>query len=1623
MKKKLLSWLLIPAMMIAMLPAVTLPVSAGLIPIYVNGTNIAEVADHTVDCGAGTAVLDMATRTLTLTDATIDTPYTRDGGIYGIYADTNLIINIVEGSAYSSIAMPDNAGGSTYGVCVKGNLTINASPNATFDILAGDGAAGANSYGIYTSGTLTINNGGVKASANSQNATETESYGIYSVGNITASNADIWAFAKGATDESTGINSEGNITITNDDASNNIYVEGNSYSAATPAESYGIYAAGALTVDGAKNPPSPDWVVGNCNPGATTYCAIYAGAASGAITLIDMVINNTTESAYPSTSGVISNDGHFIAKPDGTTMPAYADLWGSIGSNLQSSEQSTAPSFTDTTATKAAAYQQSVDYTLASALPAGTLKVYDAASGGTALTDVTASASDTALTLSSTGTDLAEGSYWITFTETGKGESTRVQLTVDPSADVVSVSDEADLAAIATDVNSGADDYSGKTIKLTTDITLTANPWTPIGTSAEPFCGSFDGNNHTISGLVISTSSNDQGLFGYTLNADIKNIMIDSPTSTGTSSGYPAGILAGQFKANTETHDIENVHVTGTGTLTGISGVLGYVDVSTAETSVTIDNCSSAVNLSGSGWIGGLAGDIGTGTGTTLLITDCHTTGEVTSTNNFTGGLIGQTVSSGILTINGCYTTGDITGTTHVGGIVGNFRNLGDASSIENCYALGDITGSGGFVGGIVGYANYVNAASEERIVNVFATGTVTASYNGGGIVGYANGDVSGSCFIDHAAALNEAIVNSNPGTDDEFFHRIAAEVSTGTTLSDCYAYKNMTIIDSNQYTDDATPTTSAVTTGIDGLGISKSSVNQAANWLTYLDVASGHTGYGKWTNGTHKLPHLAGISADDDFAMPDHLAYKALSSSSSATRSYTAGNTTGILIDSQIEVYGPEFNGAKVIIDGYDAAADTVTWDLDGTGITVEQSGGQDIAVNGTTGAITFTGQDTAANYQQVLRSVHLVTTADTGSRTISFSLGESAAFAGHYYEFVGFTAGTQKTWEQSKDAASRMEFDGQSGYLATIQSSEENDFIASKLGANGWIGAKGTMNGSVKEWMWVTDPDPSISSTVFFTQDKDHTSFGYHSSAVTGTTAEGAYTNFNGGEPNGRMITPDDDNATNTEWCGEIYSGGASAGRWNDLNNTSYASDADLSNDASLAAKGYVVEFSVVPDEFVVTKTVNIAAQSSGGGAGGGTGATDSPIAQVNGQPTVSGTSETTVSGNRTTTTVTVNPTSLSDQLAQAGSGAVVTIPFTQPSDVTAGELNGQMVKEMENKEAVLVIETPTASYTLPAAQLNISEISRELGADVTLSDIKVNVSISSPSDQTVQVVQQAADNNNLTLVVPAVDFNITCTYNGKTIDISKFNAYVERRVAIPEGVDPSKITTGIVVNPDGTTRHVPTRIEVIDGVYYAVINSLANSTYSVVWHPYEFHDAADHWAKASINNMGSRMVVSGVGEGVYEPDRNMTRAEFAAIIVKALGLEPGEGKKSFRDVRSSDWFDGYVKTAAEYGIITGYSSGDFGPKDAITREQAMTMIARAMKITELESGLQTGELASLLAAFADSGSISGYAESGIAECVKAGVVSGRTAATVAPKDNITRAEVAVIVERLLKKSDLID
>lgn len=412
-----------------------------------------------------------------------------------------------------------------------------------------------------------------------------------------------------------------------------------------------------------------------------------------------------------------------------------------------------------------------------------------------------------------------------------------------------------------------------------------------------------------------------------------------------------------------------------------------------------------------------------------------------------------------------------------------------------------------------------------------------------------------------------------------------------------------------------------------------------------------------------------------------------------------------------------------------------------------------------------------------------------------------------------------------------------------------------------------------------------------------------------------------------------------------------------------------------------------------------------------------------EVNGKKDNSlGKSETEYKDGEKIITVSIDENNLEAKLKKEALGSKITIPGNSLEGSLVGRLNGKMVKKMEEKEAVVEIRTPKASYTLPANQINIDKISDELGEDINLKDIDVAIRIRETSKDMVKVVEDTMKKDTLTLVIAPVDFEVTCSYKSKEIDVSKFTAYVERTIALSNTIDPNKVTTGIIVYPDGNTCHVPTQVVNIGGKYFAKINSLTNSTYSVVWNPKAYIDLENHWAKDICNEMGARMIVEGQSETTFNPNQKITRLFFTESIVKALGLGDKGSYSEFTDIANVDEGFGYVGIGVEYKLIKGYPDKTFRPNNSITKEEAAILIVRAMELTGMKVDYTDKEVQNELNQFVDKNNINEWAKKPIAICSKNGLIIGNNENQFLPKANITKAELAIIINKLLKKTNLI-
>lgn len=458
-----------------------------------------------------------------------------------------------------------------------------------------------------------------------------------------------------------------------------------------------------------------------------------------------------------------------------------------------------------------------------------------------------------------------------------------------------------------------------------------------------------------------------------------------------------------------------------------------------------------------------------------------------------------------------------------------------------------------------------------------------------------------------------------------------------------------------------------------------------------------------------------------------------------------------------------------------------------------------------------------------------------------------------------------------------------------------------------------------------------------------------------------------------------------------------------------------------AELDASGRVVRFGYT-DAIVIQQTSTYSNGTTVSAPVAPTTTTKGVEVLVNGKVEYAGTATVSSEQGRTLTTIDVDQAKLQAKLDAEGVGAVVTIPWQTPSELTVGQLTGQMVKNMEDKAATLVLQTPTGAYKVPMKQIQISALAERLNQAAKLEDVQLQLHVSLVAPSASEAAADRIARAGATMIAAPVTFKVEASYAGQMIEIKDYSVYVERTVALPADVDPNKITTGVVLEENGTLRHVPTKVTKLNETYYAQINSLTNSDYAVIWHPLEFTDVAAHWSKAAVNDMGSRLIVNGVGDGKFDPNADITRAEFAAIIVRGLGLRLEQGTVPFSDVAAGKWYAEAVNTAYTFGLITGYEDGTFRPQGKITRQEAMAIIARAMQITGLKAKLESGDLSQALLGYKDANEVAAWAKEGVSLSIAAKVVNGRTADKLAAGAYITRAEVAAIVQRLLQASELI-
>ncbi|MCR8629651.1 S-layer homology domain-containing protein [Paenibacillus radicis (ex Xue et al. 2023)] len=178
--------------------------------------------------------------------------------------------------------------------------------------------------------------------------------------------------------------------------------------------------------------------------------------------------------------------------------------------------------------------------------------------------------------------------------------------------------------------------------------------------------------------------------------------------------------------------------------------------------------------------------------------------------------------------------------------------------------------------------------------------------------------------------------------------------------------------------------------------------------------------------------------------------------------------------------------------------------------------------------------------------------------------------------------------------------------------------------------------------------------------------------------------------------------------------------------------------------------------------------------------------------------------------------------------------------------------------------------------------------------------------------------------------------------------------------------------------------------------------------------FNDIAGHsWAQEAIKALKEKGIVNGTSEQTFEPDKNISRADFLTMLVRALGVK-AEFTSNFEDVTKSDYFYEALGISKSLGITDGVDGVKFNPLAEISRQDLMVLAARALK---LSGKITASGTAADLNGFTDAKDIAAYAQESVATLVKAGIIEGNDN-KVNPQGKATRAEVATIVYRILNK-----
>ncbi|MCM3629185.1 glycosyl hydrolase 53 family protein [Paenibacillus glycanilyticus] len=361
----------------------------------------------------------------------------------------------------------------------------------------------------------------------------------------------------------------------------------------------------------------------------------------------------------------------------------------------------------------------------------------------------------------------------------------------------------------------------------------------------------------------------------------------------------------------------------------------------------------------------------------------------------------------------------------------------------------------------------------------------------------------------------------------------------------------------------------------------------------------------------------------------------------------------------------------------------------------------------------------------------------------------------------------------------------------------------------------------------------------------------------------------------------------------------------------------------------------------------------------------------------------------------------TIISSQLAEDGKGGYA---VTLPEGTTQVILPSGLYDQLER--GPITLSAGNLSVTIPtsvAADL-LAKLKTEAGSKITLSFVPVT------GDAAEKLLGSTGENVRSLSTIYNFELSVTDAA-GNAEKLSVFSSPLTLRMKALQNGNPE--LTGIYyMGEDGSIQYAGGQLA--NGVWEASVTHF--SSYALLEFDKSYTDVpATHWALQAITSLSAKQILNGTSASSYEPEREISRAGFTAILVRALKLASGtDHTPHFSDVPASAWYADAVSAAYKAGLVKGRSSVQFVPNGTITRQEMAVMLAKAYEISH-KAAVTSASGVDL--PFWDKTLIADWALPSVQWAYEQGLLKGRGGDRFAPAASMTRAEAAEVIYRLLK------